>query len=271
MLPQFVDYLEAAGSTTVTTTLAIAWAQLTQNVDGMQRAHRLGAVRGFARYMTLSDANTQVPPSGVFGVKQSRPTPYLWSETDIARLLNAASTLQNPFRATTYENFLGLLAVSGLRSGEALDLQAGDVDLDTEVITVSQAKFGPARLIPLHPSTTAQLRSYAEHRNEQYPRPQSTTFFISEAGTSLRRSNLRPTFRKLVDELGLASEDVHPRMHDLRHSFAVRTLINWHRAGHAIEARIRALVSYLGHVDPSSTYWYYSDSRIIPMFAALHA
>lgn len=165
VLPQFVEYLQAASATAVTTELAIAWAQLPQGVTPTTWSHRLTAVRGFARYMTTVDASTQVPPAGVFHGQGPRPTPYLWSEQNITRLLEAARELQPPFRAATYECFLGLLAVSGLRSGEAMSLQAGDVDLDTGVITVRQAKLGRIRLIPLHPSTTTKLRSYASRRD----------------------------------------------------------------------------------------------------------
>ena len=194
VLPQFVEYLQAAGAISVTTELSIAWAQLPQGVAPISWSHRLGAVRGFARYMTTIDASTQVPPSGVFGGQAPRPTPYLWSERDIRRLLKAVTELQSPFRAATYESFLGLLAVSGLRSGEAMSLQAGDIDLDAGVITVSQAKFGRARLIPLHSSTTTKLRSYACRRDGLHPRPRSKTFFVSEVGASLKSSTVNHTF-----------------------------------------------------------------------------
>ena len=268
VLPRFVEYLHAAGATSVRTELAIAWAQLPQGVAPISWSHRLGAVRGFARYMTTIDASTQVPPAGVFGGQGPRPTPYLWSEQDIRRLLTAARDLQTPFRAATYESFLGLLAVSGMRSGEAMSLQAKDVDLDAGVITVSQAKFGRTRLIPLHPSTTTQLASYAGRRGELHRQPRSKTFFVSDAGTCLKSSTVDHTFRQMVTGLGLASSTVHPRMHDLRHAFAVRTLINWHLAGHDIETRIPALVSYLGHVSPASTYWYLSASPELMELAA---
>ena len=268
LLLQFVEYLQAAGAISVTTELSIAWAQLPQGVAPISWSHRLGAVRGFARYMTTIDASTEVPPSGVFGGQAPRPTPYLWSERDISRLLRAATELQSPFRAATYESFLGLLAVSGLRSGEAMGLQAGDIDLDAGVITVTQAKFGRARLIPLHSSTTTKLAFYACRRDELHPRRRSTTFFVSQVGTSLNSSTVNHTFRQLVTSLALGGGDVRPRMHDLRHSFAVRTLINWHRAGHDVQARIPALVSYLGHVNPASTYWYLSASPELMELAA---
>ena len=268
VLPRFVQYLEAAGAVTVTTELAIAWAQLSEGGSAKLRRDRLIAARGFAKYMTTIDAATQVPPAGVFGFRAMRPTPYLWSQADIGRLLEAASELRSPFRAATYETFLGLLAVTGLRSGEAMDLRASDVDLGAELITVSQAKFGRARLIPLHPSTVTVLASYTERRDELHPRPKSETFFVTDAGTPLKQSSVHRTFGQLMTVLGLGTENVHPRMHDPRHSFAVRTLINWHRAGHDIEARIPALATYLGHVNPASTYWYLSASPELMGLAA---
>ena len=269
VLPRFVQYVEAAGVTTVTTDLAIAWAQLSEGGSAKLRTDRLIAVRGFAKYLTTIDAATQVPPTGVFGFRGTRPTPYLWSPFDIGRLLEAAGGLRSPFRAATYETFLGLLAVTGLRSGEAMDLRTGDVDPDAGLITISQAKFGRARLIPLHDSTVAMLDSYTRRRDDLHPQPESTTFFVTDAGTPLKQSNVHRTFGQLMTVLGLGTENVHPRMHDLRHSFAVRTLINWHRAGHDIEARIPALATYLGHVSPASTYWYLSASpELIGLAAA---
>ena len=269
VLPRFVQYVEDAGATTVTTDLAVAWAQLPEGGSPKLRRDRLIAVRGFAKYMTTIDAATQVPPAGVFGFRASRPAPYLWSPTDIGRLIEAASELRSPFRAATYETFLGLLAVTGLRNGEARDLQRDDVDLDAGLITINQAKFGRTRLIPLHPSTVTALGSYAQRRDELHPQPRSGTFFVTDAGTALKQSNVDRTFGQLIDCLVLRTENAHPRMHDLRHSFAVQTLINWHQAGHDIEARIPALATYLGHVNPASTYWYLSASPELMGLAAV--
>jgi len=163
---------------------------------------------------------------------------------------------------------LGLLAVTGLRNGEARDLQSGDVDLDAGLITINQAKFGRARLIPLHDSTVTKLNDYARHRDGLHPQPKSATFFVTDAGTTLKSSNVDRTFGQLIDALALRTENERPRMHDLRHSFAVRTLINWHRAGQDVEARIPALATYLGHVNPASTYWYLSASPELMGLAA---
>lgn len=265
ILPQFVNFLETGGHTAVTTDLAIAWAQQNSQINV---ARRLGAVRGFAQYLSMIDPATEVPPAGVFGIKQQRPTPYLWSETDIARLLHAASALQPAFRAATCETYFGLLAVTGLRSGEGLYLQVGDVDLNAGVITVRQAKLGRVRLVPLHPSTVNKLRIYAETRDTAHPHPSSTAFFVGATGAALTYDPVSATFRELVNNLGLGGNGAHPRMHDLRHTVAVRTLIDWHRAGQDIETRIPTLVSFLGHVNPASTYWYLSASPELMGLAA---
>jgi integrase/recombinase XerD len=268
ILPQFVRYLEVAGHSTVTTELAIAWAQQTSTINTIDVAHRLSAVRGFARYLSTIDPRTEVPPAGIFGVKQQRPTPYLWSETDIARLLDAASALQPAFRAATCEAYLGLLAVTGMRSGEGIHLERDDVNLDAGVITVRQAKLGRARLIPLHPSTIDKLRTYTETRDREHPHQQSTAFFVTTTGAALTYGPVSITFREIVNNLGLGGSGAHPRMHDLRHTFAVRTLIDWHRAGQDIETRIPTLASFLGHVNPASTYWYLSASPELMELAA---
>jgi len=268
VLPRFVKYLVAARAETITTELAVSWAQLPEGSSAKLCRDRLIAVRGFAKYMTTIDAATQVPPAGVFGFRANRPAPYLWSQNDIGRLLEAAGRLRSPFRAATYETFLGLLAVTGLRNGEARDLQSGDVDLDAGLITINQAKFGRARLIPLHDSTVTKLNDYARHRDGLHPQPKSATFFVTDAGTTLKSSNVDRTFGQLIDALALRTENERPRMHDLRHSFAVRALINWHRAGQDVEARIPALATYLGHVNPASTYWYLSASPELMGLAA---
>jgi|SRR5680860_342396 len=171
VLPQLVAYLTDAGSSTLTADLAIAWAGLPQGVKPISLAHRLGAVRGFAKYLQTIDPTTQVPPSGIWPTRSPRPAPYLWSATDIGRLLDAARQLPTPLRASTHETLLGLLAVSGMRVGEALSLARDDVDLRSGVLLIREAKFDRERLVPLHPSTTDKLRSYAEVRDRRTPNP----------------------------------------------------------------------------------------------------
>jgi integrase/recombinase XerD len=257
ILPQLVAYLQAAGASTVTRELAISWARLPAGAQPRHWAARLSIARGFAAYLHTIDPATEVPPVGVFAVRYQRPTPYLWSPADIARLLAAARALRPPLRAASLEALFGLLAVTGMRIGEALALERDDVDLHTEVITIRAqvAKQERARLIPLHPTSADALRRYTVERDRLCPRPRSTAFLLSGAGTALDRSRVGKTLRQLTTALGLRSLTVRPRAQDLRHSFAVRTLIDWQRSGE-VAPRIAALSTYLGHVSPRETYWY---------------
>jgi len=175
-------------------------------------------------------------------------------------LLQAASALRPPLRAASYEALFGLLAVTGMRVGEALALEREDVDLGDGIITIREqvAKFERARLVVLHPTTVDALDRYAEARARLCPRPRSTAFFPSATGNALHRSAVSKTLRTITTALGLRTATAHPRAHDLRHSFAVRTLIGWQRSGVQIDERIAALSTYLGHVSPADTYWYLS-------------
>jgi integrase len=258
LLPQLVDYLEAAGSSTITHELAIAWARLPARAHPQHWAARLAIARGFAAYLQTIDPTTEIPPAGVFAVRYQRQTPYLWSQQDIVRLLEAARELQPALKAASYEALFGLLAVTGMRLGEALALQRGDVDLDEGVITVRRetAKLERARLVPLHPTTVTALERYADTRARLCPKARSDTFFLTAVGTRLNRSAVAKTLRELTTALGLRTDTVHPTAHHLRHSFAVSTLLDWHRSGVRIDERIAVLSIYLGHVSPAESYWY---------------
>ncbi len=267
-LAGLVAYLDAVGSSTITADLAIAWAQLPQGVQRLRWAHRLGAARGFARYLATIDEATEVPPPDVFGARQTRPAPYLWAADDVVRLLSAARTLRPPIRAASHEALFGLLAVSGMRLGEAIGLARGDVDLAAGVLTIREAKFDRARLVPLHPSAVDALRAYAARRNRLCPVPRAGTFFLSSVGTALLANGVQNTFRELTQTLGLRTAMVRPRLHDMRHSFAVQTLIDWHRGNGDVEADLAVLSTYLGHVNPAGTYWYLSAAPELTELAA---
>ncbi|MGH9186622.1 MAG: tyrosine-type recombinase/integrase [Acidimicrobiales bacterium] len=158
--------------------------------------------------------------------------------------------------------------VSGMRVGEAVGLDRDDVDLAAGVITIRQAKFDRTRLVPLHDTTTAALQGYAAERDRLCPAPGSVAFFLSSAGSRLNRSDVAKSLRQITVDMGLRSATCHPTAHQLRHSFAVRTLIGWQRAGVSIDERIAALSTYLGHVSPADTYWYLSASPELMEFAA---
>jgi integrase/recombinase XerD len=271
VLPSLVSYLEAAGAATVTAELAIAWAGQPRGVLPITWAHRLGAARGFARYLKTVNPATQIPPAGIWPSVSPRPQPWIWAEADIGRLLAATRELRPPLRAATYTTLFGLLAATGMRLGEAITLERADADLADGMLTIRDGKFGRSRLVPLHQSVTSALRDYAACRDQLCPSPATTRFFVSTASTPLRTGGVDRTFIQLTTALGLRTADRGPRVHDLRHSFTVRQLLQWHRAGADVHARMPVLSAYLGHVSPAGTYWYYSDFRVIPIPAPLRA
>jgi integrase len=268
VLPELLAYLRDAGATALTADLAIAWARLPQGVQPIHWAHRLGAARGFARYLKAIIPETEVPPPNVFGARQRRRAPYLWSGDEICRLLEETRHLRPPLRAETHEALFGLLAASGMRVGEAISLGRADVDLVAGVLTIREAKFGRSRLVPLHSSATERLRSYAALRDRLCPSPRSATFFVSSVGTALTRTGVHRTFVQLTTAMGLRTPTSRPRIHDLRHSFAVRTLIEWHRSGIDAGSRVAVLSTYLGHINPAGTYWYLTAAPELMELAA---
>jgi integrase/recombinase XerD len=255
-LRQLVEHVQAAGSSTLTSELVISWARQPATAQPRHWAQRLGCARKFAGYLRTIDASTQVPPTRVFPTERHRPMPYLWSAEQIGLLLSTAGQLCPALRGLTHQTLFGLLAVSGMRLGEAIGLHRDDVDLDTSVITIRHAKFDRSRLVPLHPTATTALRGYATERDQLCPRPRSDAFFLSSRGNSLDRSQVDKTLRQITTAMGIRTATVHPRAHDLRHSLAVHTLIRWMREGVSVDEHIAVLSTYLGHVSPAGTYWY---------------
>jgi integrase/recombinase XerD len=239
-LAQLVGYLETAGATTVTNELAIDWARLPVGVNPNQWAKRLRIARGFAAYLRTIDPATEIPPPDVFPTRPQRATPYLFSHEDICRLLEQARRLRHALRAASYEALFGLLAVSGMRMGEAIALER-DVDLDAGVITIRKAKHDRHRLVPLHPTASEALRRYACERDRLCPTPRSRAFFLSSAGTPVLGVGLRSVFREITTRIGVRTPEVQPRIHDLRHRFAAQTLIDWQRSDVNIDEHISTL------------------------------
>ncbi len=227
-------------------------------------ARRLAMVRGFARYLKALDADTEIPSAELLPFRASRVDPYLYSDADIAALMTAARSLRPPLRAATYETLIGLIAATGMRSGEAVRLDRDDIDWQEGVITIWRSKFGRSRALPVHPTTLAALARYAELRDQLIPRPEALTFFVSTVGTRLNNEDDK-TFRRLVRQVGLTSPSGRaPRLHDLRHRFAVDTLVNWYRAGVDVEAHMPLLSTYMGHARPEGTFWYGFVKQIWP-------
>lgn len=270
LLPQFVSYLEEIGAEFVTVAAALDWAQSSaRDPAPSSRAQRLAVAGGFARYLVGIDPRTEVPPARLLPYPRPRRLPFIYSTDDIAALMAEARRLQPPLRSATYETLIGLLATTGMRVGEVIRLDGTDVNLAEGVLVVRMSKFGKSREVLLHPSTTEALSLYARTRDEIQLRPKVTSFFISGRGKPLHYSPVYATFRRLVDAagVGIGAPEI-PRIHDLRHSFAVRTLIGWYRDGKDVQACLPQLSTYLGHLNPHSTYRYLSAAPELLALAA---
>jgi integrase/recombinase XerD len=269
-LMSFVRFCEDRGATTVTTDLAVEWATSTPSDHEAYQARRLDIVRIFARHLQPLDPATEVPPEDVLDRRQWRIPPYLYSPQEVTALMAAARTLQPAFRAKTWRTLVGLLAVTGLRQGEACRLGRGDVDLNAETVTIADSKFGKSRMVFLHPTAAAALRAYDRARDEAFPGPAAGTFLVNSRGGPLDSRNTSKTFAVLVTAAGIKAPPGQraPRLHDLRHVFTVATLLDWYRDGGDVQARLPVLSTWLGHIDPKSTYYYLSA---VPELLALAA
>lgn len=260
LLLKFAAFAEARGAEYVTISLALEWATLPPHQKPATRADRMKAVRVFARYQQAIDARTEVPPFGLLPYRPPRARPYLYTDEEIKRLLEATARLQSTkgIRPHTYYCLLGLLAVSGLRISEALALRDQDVDLQAGVLTIRSSKFKKSRFVPLHPSTVNALRHYTQQRDSLIRTRYSDSFFVSDFGRSLEVSAVRRTFYELSRWAGLRQGEINrgPRLHDFRHRFAIQTMIQWYRTGQEVERRLPVLSTYLGHTHVSDTYWY---------------
>lgn len=271
LLDSFVAYLEAAGAATVTTELALAWAWLPgPDAHPSYVGNRLSVVRGFARHLQAFNPTTEVPPAELLPRSKCRATPYLYSDAEITALMTAARSLTPAARAATYETLIALLMVTGARVGELIRLDRDHLDWDEGVLVIWDSKFGKSRELALHPSTLDALRGYAALRDGSDPAARTTSFFVSVAGRRLAYRTVQQTFHHLVRDAGLTprSDRCRPRIHDARHSFAVRTVLGWYRDGVDVQARLPWLSTYLGHRKPACTYWYLSA---VPELLALAA
>ena len=260
LLAQFIAYLDAQGADTLTVAAALAWATLPADGGGRWLAMRLTVVRGFAAHLHALDPAHELIPPDLLPDRGGRATPYLYADAEVVLLMEAAASLRTPFRAATYATLVGLLAVSGLRVGEAIRLDRVDLDPVEGLLTIRNSKFGKSRLVPLHPTTVAALRHYLARPDRPRPSTPTAAIFVSGAGTRLRYCNVNWTFLELVRTAGLRprSAACRPRLHDLRHTFAVHTVLDAYRADLDVGARLPVLSTYLGHVNPAATYWYLS-------------
>lgn len=257
LLRQFIDYLEARDEELITIDSALAWAT---HPGGTHRWHgkRLSAVRGFARHLRAMDLPVEVPPTEMLPEQRTRAVPYLYSDTEIAALIDRAGTLASSHRVATFRTLIGVLAVTGMRRGEAIALDRTDFDASIGVFTVRHGKFDKARELPLHPTTVDAVTGYLRRRDRPRGVTSEPALFLGDDGGRISPNVVNHTFRDLARLAGLRprSAECRPRLHDLRHTFAVRTLLDAYRSGEPTGARLMALSTYLGHSDPSHTYWY---------------
>jgi integrase len=259
LLEGFVDFLEQAGAERITTELALRWARKPVDAHPHTWRQRLTVARGFARHLATIDPASEVPSPDLLPGHRPRIAPYIYADSEIVALMDAARRLRPPLRAARHVTLIGLLAVTAMRPGEAVALDRDDVDLRHGVLHVRAGKQKKQRDVPLHASTVSALRDYTRLRDTSCPTPATPAFFISARGRRMARSELNQTFTKLIREVcleGRGGARRRPRPHDLRHTLAVRTLLGWLQAGEDVDRLMPLLSTYLGHVDPASTYWY---------------
>lgn len=270
LLAEFVAFAEKAGQRTITTQFALEWARRPATGSSNYLSRRLRTVRTFARYLHALDPACEIPPLELLPASKYRPAPYIYRDEEITALMAATGALRPRLRAATFRTLIGLLACTGLRIGEAIRLDREDFDPANRLLTIRDSKFGKSREVLLHPSTVHALNEYGEIRDRLCPRPPQRSFFITTRGTRPCHPTIHQPFRALLDQAGVShpSPPRHVRIHDLRHSFAVKTLLDWYRDGGDVAARMPLLSTYLGHVDPAATFWYLSAAPELLALAA---
>lgn len=259
-LEEFALFLEQAGESRITARLALQWATQPKQIQQSEWAARLSVVRGFARYWSATDPTTEIPPEGLLPYRHRRAQPYLYSDEQIHQLLEAAKNMpaQHSLQPWTYHCLFGLLAVTGLRIREALNLRSTDVDWSDGILTIRDSKFGKSRLIPLHASSLKVLSDYGARRDLLFAHRKTPYFFCSRRDGRLDEGQVRRVFYVISRQMGIrgASASRGPRLHDFRHRFAVQTLLHWHRTGEDVRRRLPILSTYLGHGHVTDPYWY---------------
>lgn len=271
LLPRFVTYLDDHDLEFVTIETALAWSlERLVPLGSRVPAQRMMAVRGFARYLSGIDPRTEVPPAGTIRHPKRWRQPFIYTDDDVLAMIEQASALiAQPLRAATYQTLIGLLAATGVRIGEALRLDRGDLDRSEGVLRIRESKFGKSRLVPLDPTAVDALERYDYTRRRLCPQPSTEALFVSLHGTRVIYECVWPVHRKLCEHAAIgAGSTVRPRIHDHRHSFAVKTLLGWYRDGVDVPSRISWLSTYLGHREPRYTYHYLSAAPDLLAHAA---
>jgi integrase len=266
VLTAFAAYAEQDGAPYVTTALMLRWAAHLTHITPATLNGRFQMIRRFAQWRQLTDTRTEVPPADLLPGRYRRRPPRLCREEDIPRLLAAARQLPsaNGLRGRTYETLFGLLAVTGLRSSEVVALDDGDLDHGQATLLVRRTKFGKSRIVPLHASTMAALATYQTLRDRIVRHRLDDALLVSEGGVRITQNAAEYTFARVSALIGVRPRfhahrlgRGYPRLHDLRHRFAIRTLVDGYRGGGPVDPLLPVLATYLGHVHVHDTYWYW--------------
>lgn len=271
LLPRFAAYLEKTGAEFVSIQATLSWScQPDVPAGSTVPSRRMTVARGFARYMAGIDPRTEVPPPGLVASRQHWRPPFIYSDADVMTLMAQVRRLvPSPVRAATFETLIGLLASAGLRVGEAIRLRREHVNWSEGVLFIERSKFGKSRHVPLHTSTVGPLAGYDKLRDEAVGSASVANFFVSLHGKPLIYTDIFSVFRRACDTAGVgAGSPVRPRIHDLRHSFAVHCLAEWYSEGADVQARLPWLSTYMGHREPRYTYWYLSAAPELLAHAA---
>lgn len=263
LLKRFVSFLEMRNETHITTKMFLQWKQLFGKASKSTWAKRLGVVRLFASWLNCLDPQHEVPPQSLIPFCSKRKSPYIYTDAEIKEIIVAAGNLpsRNGFREITFPAFFGLVAVTGLRISEAISLNDKDVDLQEGIIIVHNGKNGNNRILPITECTRDYLKEYVRKRNRllgKTPEP----FFVSDNCNRLNDCSVRYNFAVISQMIGMRARQKYnkhglgPRIHDLRHTFAVNVMMNWYKEGKDIDREILKLITYLGHTKPANTYWY---------------
>ena len=260
VLKPFVAFADAEGAERVTTGLFLRWKAAFGSAGPNAWAIRLGAVRSFATWLQGIDGRHEVPPKGLVRKHRARPRPYIYSEAEIGRIVLAAAALPSPsgLRGATCSTLFGLISVTGLRIGEALGLDDRDVDAGDATLAVRCGKNGRGRVILVTRCVVDRLQAYQGFRDRAVGHAGSGALFRADSGRRASVRTARRNFREVVQSIGLRPlpPDCGPRIHDLRHTMASRTILDWFRQGRDVDAEMYKLSAYLGHADPSGTYYY---------------
>ncbi len=262
-LRRFVAFADSQGAEWVTTELFLRWKERTDSTGGQQTwSCRLSHVRSFASWLQGVDPRTEVPPRGLIPAGLQRPQPYIYTDGEIAAIVTEAARLPSKpgLRGRTYATLFGLLAVTGLRISEALGLDDGDVDTDAALLRIRHAKNDRSRVVPVTPCTIERLLEYRSRRERILGAVDTAAFFVGENLRRIGICSAEYNFAKVGQNIGLreprAGRGRGPRLHDLRHSMAVQTIIDWHRSALDPDREMHKLSTLLGHKRPSGTYWY---------------